>query len=218
MSDIRESEVLPRSSGGAPTEKQVLCMHELAFHGGRVDDGEIMRLCDSHEALRTQVSALRQELATGEAHVRELWDRRNDNLDKLEAARQEAARNLKAYEEAADALIAARQEAETLRKSADDLRYIVDVNVPKISDENLRLHAEAETLRGQLNAAQKDTARLDWWEANVSVENGSDYESGYVVLHRRSGGVNDRVWDEIARAETLRAAIDAARLQGARNV
>lgn len=56
-----------------------------------------------------------------------------------------------------------------------------------------------------------DTVLLDWWERNLNVENSTDSETGEVVLHRVIGNVNDRVWSEIGRGETLRDAIRAAR-------
>lgn len=68
-----------------------------------------------------------------------------------------------------------------------------------------------ETLLGGLPSgdAPTDTQRLDWWEANRNVEVSQNYdEDGGVYLHRVYGPINDREWEEIAWAPTLRQALD----------
>jgi chromosome segregation ATPase len=133
-------------------------MHELAFHGGRVDDGEIMRLCDSHEALRTQVSALRQEAAALKAAL-------DTEVEEVVAARQEAETLTRQRDAAIREISVIAREAETLRKqlgeavqAADDanqeeafVRRALDYQALDYE----ALSREAETLRSQLDAAQK---------------------------------------------------------------
>ncbi len=83
----------------------------------------------------------------------------------------------------------------------------------RIHDE-MRARAErAEALVAALDCApNRDAARLDWWEKHLNYEHATDYEDGNVVLYRVTGNVNDRVWHQVARGPTLRAALDAVRV------
>lgn len=70
----------------------------------------------------------------------------------------------------------------------------------------------AALLRRLAAAPDGDRARLDWWEAHLNYEHGTDYEEGDVILYRVTGNVNDREWHEVARGETLREVLDGAML------
>lgn len=60
-------------------------------------------------------------------------------------------------------------------------------------------------------APDGDTARLDWLEANTGMETSCTWdEDAPWVVHRVTGGRNDREWTKMGRGETLREAIDAA--------
>lgn len=81
------------------------------------------------------------------------------------------------------------------------------------------LIAEIERLRSTRTADEvTDTVRLDFLEGNHALETsygeatypGADGEASYFV-HRRGGSRNDREWEQISEADTLREAIDKAR-------
>jgi hypothetical protein len=97
------SEVSPRSSGDAPNDLPVLTSEQVRDYDDALGDKYEMvsradshALVRSHEALRTQVSALRQEAA-------------------------QAVANARVRRKYIDAAAAARQEAETLRSQLDAL-------------------------------------------------------------------------------------------------
>ena len=195
-----EPEVSPRSSGGALDDDRVLSPEQVASMLRSAQtvglwETRVELLCDSHESLRTQVSALRQQ---HESEMQTLGETLRDasvtiireQEAKLSALRQEAATLTRQRDKAAatsldslnnwrDSMIEVVQE----RKSADDLRRAIaelieeDVetwphhgNAPVAIAAALALarvkaraaRQEAETLRGQLEAAQKDAERLDW--------------------------------------------------------
>lgn len=83
--------------------------------------------------------------------------------------------------------------------------------IKRHSDMRLTAEHDRAVVLQQLAEAQADRERLDWWEAHLNYEHGTDWDTGDVLMYRVSGNVNDRVWTEMARAGTLRAAIDAAR-------
>jgi hypothetical protein len=111
-----ESEVSPRSSGGAPLSAEQVA--EIRDHvGARFTPYQtIVGLCDSHEALRTQVSALRQEAAQAVANARV----RRKYIDAAAAARQEAETLTRQRDAAIREISVIAREAETLRGQLDE--------------------------------------------------------------------------------------------------
>ena len=69
----------------------------------------------------------------------------------------------------------------------------------------------ADGLEKLIAALKDERERLDWWEANLNCTHCIDCRSGEVVIDRVTGTINDREWHEVARAQTLRAALDLAR-------
>ena len=146
--DRWREQVSPRSSGGARPLNEEQLLEYAAFDPDRDQtDFSSYRAAARYAreiiALRTQVSALRQQLADSEN-----WKGRciAERLD----------------------LAAARQEAETLRKEAATLNFALDdvaatlgVSRDSIDGELQATIEEAETLRGQLEKANRD---LDGWE------------------------------------------------------
>jgi hypothetical protein len=65
-------------------------------------------------------------------------------------------------------------------------------------------------LEAKLAEAREKADALDWWEKHLNHEHGVDYDSGEVVMYRVCGNINDREWVEVAKADTLLAALKAA--------
>ena len=81
-------------------------------------------------------------------------------------------------------------------------------------EENAKsLVAELDAVRRELVGARKDSTRLDWWEKHEDVYKTRDDETSDAILSEVTGSWNDPQWRCLARARSLRAAIDAAMAQ-----
>ena len=70
--------------------------------------------------------------------------------------------------------------------------------------------AELDAVRRERDEARKDSARLEWWEKHADVYKTRDDETSDAILSEVTGSWNDPQWRCLARARSLRAAIDAA--------
>jgi hypothetical protein len=238
----------PRSSGGAPLSVEQIADH-VAYAASVVApqprNGSVARiyaLCDSHEALRTQVSALRQEAAQAVANARV----RRKYIDAAAAARQEAETLTRQRDAAIREISVIAREAETLRKQLEGLQKLNAENVKigagaqRVASASLaafsevsqaetasraeigRLTREAETLRGQLDA---EKARLDFlssWtrgDSGICPPGNHGGDPGTWLFFRQDDAKGDSygLWNDVeTEGPTLREAIDAARVAAPR--
>jgi regulator of replication initiation timing len=209
------SEVSPRSSGGAPTEPRVLSTEDVAWidDTARANDGlyyaQSAELIKSHETLRTQVSALRQEAAarpkSSEPNVVRLEQlvSRIERYCDTHPADEAALRREVAYlgtiavnvDTLRHTLAAARQEAETLTRQRD--AAIREISV---------IAREAETLRKQLGEAVQ--AADDANQEEAFVRRALDSQAlDYEALSREAEtlrGQLETLTDDFAQAEESR--------------
>jgi chromosome segregation ATPase len=181
-----QSEVAPRSSGGAPTDlESEALLKEWAIesmlgqprHLARRRE-TVLKLFAERDELRTQVSALRQEAAGLRFELHEAMGivREQDAKDTLltaevHAARQEAETLTRQRDAAIREISVIAREAETLRKqlgeavqAADDANQ-EEAFVRRALDSQAldyeALSREAETLRGQLETLTDDFAQAE---------------------------------------------------------